>query len=132
VSKFGKSKFVCFCIVIFLFSRTDLNQLIRLPILFHHYQEHRSEKGGCSFWEFLNLHYGGPLKHADDRHGDHGKLPFKTCDAKLLLLNTTPAEQPVNTVVRLFPSIEGSDNFTFAEQTQPGVSFSVWQPPCVA
>lgn len=116
-------------ICIFFFARTDLNQMVRLPVLFHHYQEHSTEQNGCSFWDFLTMHYGGPVNHADDRHGDHGKLPFKPCDAKLLVLGSTPAEPLADTLVRLFPSPILSEHHGYVARTRPGISVSVWQPP---
>jgi hypothetical protein len=54
-------------------------QLCRLPVLIHHYQQHQAEEEGkLSFIAFLQMHYNEDSSHKDEE--DHGDLPlFNHC-----------------------------------------------------
>lgn len=55
---------------------TEVNELLRLPILVEHFFEHRSQAPEMSFFQFLAMHYETDVAHdATDM-----KLPFKACD----------------------------------------------------
>lgn len=62
--------------VIFLFSSTELHQLVKLPDLVHHLQEHRDTDPSMTLLAFLQLHYTAdhPMDNDDD---DDNELPFK-------------------------------------------------------
>lgn len=68
--------FIC----IFLCAYTELGQIMKFPVLIHHYLEHVELNQNESFLSFLNTHYQKEINHPDDRHGDHQRLPFKTSD----------------------------------------------------
>ncbi|WP_394991759.1 hypothetical protein [Emticicia sp.] len=74
------NKFIAkYLIVIYLLSATELNQLLKLPILFSHFVEHQQQDPSMSFTDFLYHHYA--IDHGDD--GDaatDNKLPFKSHD----------------------------------------------------
>jgi hypothetical protein len=53
-----------FLIIIYLFSATELNQLLKLPVLFSHFIEHQKQDPLISFGEFLYHHYA--VDHDDD------------------------------------------------------------------
>ncbi|WP_238806726.1 hypothetical protein [Emticicia aquatica] len=66
-------------IIIYLFSATELNQLLKMPLLFSHFVEHQQSNPLMTFGEFLYHHYA--IDHGDD--GDaatDNKLPFKSHD----------------------------------------------------
>ncbi len=61
---------------IYLFSTTELGQLLKIPLLFTHYFEHKASSN-LSFPKFLEIHYTKTgLRYADD--AKDMKLPFKT------------------------------------------------------
>ena len=61
---------------IYLFSTTELGQLLKIPLLFTHYFEHKASSN-LSFPKFLEIHYTKTgLRYADDVKDM--KLPFKT------------------------------------------------------
>lgn len=61
---------------IYLFSTTELGQLLKIPLLFAHYFEHQASSN-LSFAKFLEIHYTRTgLRYADD--AKDMKLPFKT------------------------------------------------------
>jgi len=48
---------VIFFLLIYLFSSTELAELLRLDVLFEHYDEHKDESSQISFSNFLYMHY---------------------------------------------------------------------------
>lgn len=63
------------CLALLLFTNTELYQLVKLPVLLEHYQEHQS--GGMSFLGFLQEHYFNGGTRNPDYERDM-QLPFKT------------------------------------------------------
>jgi hypothetical protein len=78
------------------FPKTDFGQLITLPDLYQHFQEHRQEafSSGQDFsvWDFLQNHFLDTNSHEDNRHND---LPLKSIQSVMtfyltkLLVNPT-------------------------------------------
>lgn len=65
---------------VFMFSATELHQLIRLPQLVAHYHEHTSANPDMTILGFLQLHYTADHP-ADNDEEDDTQLPFKTTEA---------------------------------------------------
>jgi len=64
-------------ISLYVFSATELNQFFKLPILFEHFSEHKTENKNITFLQFLKIHYQG--NHAPDNDDLKDKrLPFKS------------------------------------------------------
>lgn len=61
---------------VFLFSSTELHQLVKLPGLVHHLREHQESDPSMSLLGFLQLHYTAdhPMDNDD---ADDNELPFK-------------------------------------------------------
>ncbi len=69
--------------IFFLFSFLSANiafgEVLKLPLLIHHYIEHTQEDNDNSIVDFLVKHYGKDINHHhNDNHHDHDNLPFKT------------------------------------------------------
>jgi hypothetical protein len=78
-------------VTVYLLSTTEAHQLLKLPVIFEHYKEHKQENSRISFLEFLDLHY----MHGSPRDKDYDRdmqLPFKTQDD---CLSIAPAFVPV-------------------------------------
>lgn len=59
---------------------TELHELIKLPVLFEHFAEHKQRDNKVSFTDFLSMHYWGDDQNDDDNERDM-QLPFKKADA---------------------------------------------------
>ena len=70
-----RQRIAIFSLLIYSLSFTEFHQVLRLPLLVEHYQEHKAKVNSLSFWEFLVLHYQSDVAH-DDRDN---RLPFKDC-----------------------------------------------------
>ncbi|MBS1490098.1 MAG: hypothetical protein JSS93_06205 [Bacteroidetes bacterium] len=77
-------------LVLYINSNTELHELMRLPVLFEHFSEHKNLAGGISLWNFLVMHYSTNQSH--DAHDS--RLPFKdpshSFTAAVLVLPTLP------------------------------------------
>ena len=65
---------------VFVFSATELHQLVRLPQLVEHFRAHKQEDPSMTLFGFLQLHYTAnhPMDNDDN---DDSQLPFKTTEA---------------------------------------------------
>lgn len=60
-------------------STTELYQLLKLPMLIEHFNEHSQLNQGTTFWSYLGMHYfNNDVKYAD--FDKDTKLPFKSHD----------------------------------------------------
>lgn len=68
-----------FFLVTYLFSTTELSELLKFPALVEHYFDHKEKSPDITVFEFLTLHYSGNHleghPHDDDYEKDQ-KLPF--------------------------------------------------------
>ncbi len=60
----------------------ELYQLLKLPILFEHFSEHKRIDNSVSFTDFLGMHYWGTDINDDDDARDQ-QLPYKKADVHL-------------------------------------------------
>ncbi|MCZ2100976.1 MAG: hypothetical protein LC107_05510 [Chitinophagales bacterium] len=74
-----KKVIAIFFLFSFLSANTAFGEVLKLPLLIHHYFEHSQEDDDNSIIDFLAKHYGKDINHHhNDSHHDHDKLPFKT------------------------------------------------------
>ena len=115
-------------LLIYLAAVTELHQILRLPVFFEHYVEHRQDSPTISLLDFIVVHYfSGENKDAD--YTKDQQLPFKnaTCLEVSISLAMPPDDFPetkaqvfsLSRNVVLFKSL----NFHYS------FHFSIWQPP---
>lgn len=113
---------------VYLFSATELHQLLKLPMLVQHFVEHSENNPGLSILEFLAMHYAAADMHDADYEKDM-KLPFKTT------CNVFNSLSPV-AIFQLQQDLPRAENFgtrslshfyKFPISTSP-ISL-IWQPP---
>lgn len=112
---------------LYLLSTTELNQLLKLPILIEHYVEHKNLNPEMTLVAFFKMHYDHPVKDAD--YKTDRKLPF-------VIHSTLSLVFTLNTDFSF--EISGSDYKYFHIQNIPslnenlyikGYLQSIWQPP---
>lgn len=114
---------------IFLSANTAFGQLYKLPVLIHHYLEHVDWDNNSSFIDFLSKHYVAEIKHPDDKHHDHQKLPFKSIGCHTIHVVATVSQphssfsQIILLGVELKKSIRNQQHYSSAHLN------SIWQPP---
>lgn len=111
-------------LLLYLTSFTEFSEIMRLPILLSHYQDHKTQAEGLSFVDFLSMHYETDVAHDDTDN----ELPFKGHDhscctpalmlplQKLMLKDVTQTSSP--------------DYSSFYLQHTPALrSVDIFQPP---
>lgn len=80
---------------IFLFSATELHELVRIPFFIGHYFHHQHGNSSLSLAGFIQLHYQ-PDHPADNDDGEDQQLPFKSgIDSLKTDITNTLFSQPV-------------------------------------
>nr|WP_294793134.1 hypothetical protein [uncultured Mucilaginibacter sp.] len=113
----------------YLFSTTELHQLLKLPVVFEHYYEHKQLNGDISFLDFLDMHYmhGSPLSsdYAEDM-----QLPFKTLDKCVCATIPVIVPQNVNIAIHHPVQLKKEQRFIMQDDFLPSSYLSrIWQPP---
>jgi hypothetical protein len=118
-----------FFLSIYLLSATEAGQLLKLPLVFQHYKEHKAWDNNISFLEFLKLHY----LHANPMDPDYDRdmqLPFKKTDN--FFAAVTVASLPVVLTVMIARPVElpEKNRMTPQDHNLPSPYLSaIWQPP---
>ena len=122
---------ILFCCA-YLFSTTELHELIKLPLLIEHFAEHREQNKHITLWQFLYIHYAmGDVKDAD--YEEDMKLPFKSHDncvagnttIYLSLSEKLSIQKPVQFLEKKI--FETEDQFLHTSFRS-----NIWQPPRVS
>jgi hypothetical protein len=115
-------------IIIHLFTFAEFQNLLKLPVLFEHFSEHRKDDSEMNFWSFINLHYFEPLTYDQDYERDR-QLPFQgttplfiisvnLCECQLISFEVTPVLEVDN------------NYYLFNDNAKPQFSsFDIFQPP---
>lgn len=110
-----------------ILAQTELNQLLKVPLLFQHYQEHRQGNAGFSVKDFLVMHY--LLEQVKDQDYDRDmQLPFKSENPQVLTLSS--AVIPVEAFIVIhFTALSTPPVNRYSDQVISGTTDSIWQPP---
>ncbi len=116
------------CLVLFVVTATEFNQLFKLNSFIEHYKEHKAQDQSLSLLEFLDIHYGHGNVIDKDFDKDM-KLPFKTTSTDF---SSTLIIPPVN--IQFSPKIlvwfqEQSVFALWNTFLTPSYLSAIWQPP---
>lgn len=124
-----KKLIAIFFLSVYLISLTELNQLVKIPVLIEHFIEHKEKNTELSIWQFLDMHYA----HDDVNDKDYDRdmqLPFKSHDGCISSL--MPVFVPVSFTTNLPKAIPSEKNeySVYTEQfLNSAFLSSIWQPP---
>ena len=118
-----------FLLLMYLFSATETHQLLKLPVLLSHFQEHSQQEKDFSFLDFLAMHYVNGNFPDDDFEKDM-ELPFKSEHHHMV-------DIPVANIIDLQYFQLNIPPPTFIESTFGSLNelaistphSSIWQPP---
>ena len=114
-----------FLISVFMCANTSIGQLLKVPNLIEHYNEHKNEltNDSISFIDYIVSHYS---KNADNNH-DHEDLPFKTLDNSS---NTLFAFSIITYQIQVVKSIISTQKkFFYNKSFKSNLIASIWLPP---
>ena len=106
-------------------ANTSIGQLLKVPNLIEHYNEHKKEltTNSISFIDYIVSHYS---KNADNNH-DHEDLPFKTLDNSSNTLFAFSIITYQIQVVKLLISTQ--KKFFYNKSFKSNLIASIWLPP---
>src|SRR5690606_31054832 len=82
-----KKVWAIFFLLTFLNAHTAFGEVLKLPILIHHYIDHFEQDQDTSIIHFFVKHYQVKANHKhNNSHNEHDKLSFKTVDVHLYSL----------------------------------------------
>jgi hypothetical protein len=117
---------------VFLGTNTELHQLLRLPVLIHHFLEHHDQEPDESFADFLNEHYSDQQNHSGANHHEHDSLPFKTTDfakTNVSLAFVNPTQFSISRLIIFQEKISPIYNRAFYSSA---IVSHIWQPPKIS
>ena len=122
---------ISFCCT-YLFSTTELHELIKLPLLIEHFAEHREQNKHITLWKFLYIHYSmGDVKDVD--YDKDMKLPFKSHDNCVAGNSTIYVSLPEKLSIQKQVQFLEKKNFPTEVRSLPTSFLSnIWQPPRVS
>lgn len=118
-----------FLITVFLCANTSIGQLLKVPNLINHYEEHKNEETYVinSFVQFIKIHY---LLKTNSNQEEHQDLPFKTFqhNTNILYIATfLNFELPLNEYL-----FKRAKPFFYNKSLQSSFFISIWLPPKIA
>ncbi len=118
-----------FFLAIFLLSTTQLRELLKLPLLYEHFQEHSQLNKNISIASFLKIHYAEPTTKDADYEKDM-KLPFKSLDcfssALTFYFNNF---QFFSLAPKVQYTLSSKNFYTYQFSYSSAFLSSIWQPP---
>ena len=125
-------KYIAIALVsIYVFSMTEVHQLLKMPLLVEHYLAHKDADKELSLLSFLEMHYlNGSHMDADSKHDM--QLPFKNMqDNHPNVMVTLPNGY---IFFETLPSIktDGSIIVSKSQVLESNYLKSIWQPPKIA
>lgn len=123
-----KKLFAISFLVVYLFSTTELSQLLKMPLLVEHFVEHREENSHLTVWRFLYMHYSAGDVHDADYARDM-QLPFKThenCVASIINVFLPSHKVVITKPVQFIETEHFKTHEPFLQST---FLSNIWQPP---
>lgn len=119
-----------FFLFTFLSANTAFGEVLKLPLLVHHYFEHTQEDKSETIFDFLVQHYSGNINHHHhNKDTEHDHLPFKTLNSHATqVISIIP--QPILSVSQLIYELDDVKISSHNQQNYSNAYLkSIWQPP---
>lgn len=115
-------------IFMFLFESSGLKELVKMPILIHHFYEHKAKHPADNFLNYIAKHYNNPQESesAHDKETDQ-QLPFKSSDSYQAHISAF-----IVTEYKILPVVYDIKSKQYNSHTESAIitrSFDIWQPP---
>ncbi len=121
---------VLFMLSTFLLSTTEFSHVLKIPLLFTHFNSHKELDKDLTFSGFLALHY--LTERASIPHDDQDmKLPFKmhdSCSFQLQILYM-PVSAPYLSIKKIYQIRKKHSVYLNDLSITSSYLASIWQPP---
>ncbi len=103
--------------------------MLKLPVVFEHFAEHKKEDKNITFLQFLAIHY----LHGSPKDADYDRdmqLPFKTsCDIAASFISAYMPGAVQVSVMQPTVIVQGTKNVIQDEFLVSTYLANIWQPP---
>lgn len=113
-------------LLVYLVVSTHLIELVRLPMLYTHYLEHKKTDRSLSFASFISMHYDASRGHTDSKHSN---LPFKSNLGNIGVSIPWPLNTILNATIQKPIALHGLIVFLYSSQYDFHYLTAIWQPP---
>lgn len=117
-----------FLLTIYLFSFAEVHNLVKIPVLFQHFKEHKQQDPSISFWDFIKIHYMDPIVVDDDYHRDQ-QLPFRDAGCCQLVNISVFEMTPMTVEIGSLPEPPREFHHTDEQDNAQFTPFGIFQPP---
>jgi hypothetical protein len=124
-----KKGLAIFFLSIYLVSATEIKELLKIPFMLEHYQEHKAEDCKLSFTDFLSWHYLHNTSLAKDYSKDL-QLPFKNVRSGHSFTGPLAPPTTIACQVKPYPKVFSNNRFIAKETVFNSLHISgIFQPP---
>lgn len=123
-----KKSVAIFLLTVYLFSATDLKELLKIEVVIEHLQEHQKNDRSVTLFQFLVMHYITDDGNSKDNATDE-KLPFKSHEVYSVVSFVSVPNQIASLAFNAFPIIK--DDFFVEDDSLIFTNYHalVWHPP---
>ena len=114
-------------LLIYLAAATELHQILRLPVFFEHYEEHKQSNPMIDLVEFIVIPYFSG-DYGDPDFGRDQQLPFKADCPEVSISLAMPPDDFPEAEARVF-SLSINDILYKPLFKASSFHFAIWQPP---
>jgi len=115
-------------LLIYLLGNTEISELIRLPMIFVHYQNHLKDNGKLDLLSFIDLHYGAAGDGINSDNSEENQMPFMHINHNISTIAIVSLSK-----LKIVPPVFNSINTKYAEfalsYTPDVYSLSLLRPP---
>jgi len=105
---------------------------MRLPILVHHFIDHREIDHKISFIDFIKKHYSENSNATHDHKGEHKHLPFKSNDCSTVHSMISLFELPSFNFKHHYVVLNKEKTTYIKHFNSSAFLSNIWQPPKTA
>jgi hypothetical protein len=118
-----------FILSFYLISTTSLRELVKIPVLFQHFFEHKDLNQEITFFTYLVDHYND-IPHTDNDEARDNELPFKSSSSQNASGLSYAVPQFYSFHVKTLVRKEVKVNPVYQEGHIPSIcQGKIWQPP---
>ncbi|UYQ95706.1 hypothetical protein MKQ68_11395 [Chitinophaga horti] len=115
-------------LLVYTISGTGLRELVKVPVLVQHYNEHLQLNQQLTFSQFIVDHYNC-IPHTDNDEDRDNQLPFKRVNTNVMFSPVLPASG-MQALKKPVAPLAVDEQFPHNDHLLPNDNVSkIWQPP---
>ena len=117
-----------FFLFIFILQNTAAGELLKLPLLVQHFEQHIAMHHNTTIYGFLKMHYIDPTV-IDEDYAQDMQLPFKTIDLHSFVIQLSLPPQILNKIKYVYATLGDESIPSFKVKHPLYYHNSIFRPP---